>query len=75
MKSLHLQALLALLFVQVIFSQTLPGCLNHNGEVVDWFLIYYTPGTVHKHFPLYGYMYIDSTSTNETFDIYKGWGD
>lgn len=75
MKSSLLKAFLAALLVQTILSQSLPGCLNHRGEVVDWFLIYYTPETIHKNFPLYGYMYTDSTSTNPTLDIYKGWGD
>lgn len=59
-----------LLILEGVHSQHLPGCLNHRGEVVDWFLIYYTPKSRHEHTPLYGYMYMDSTFKKEEFDIY-----
>ena len=70
MRSTIVKYVLALLMAQTLFAQTAPGCLNHNGELVDWFLIYYTPGTVHKRTPLYGYMYHDSNSKSKTFNIY-----
>jgi hypothetical protein len=63
------------LLLAVATGQKPPGCLNHKGEVVDWFVLYYTPQTVHTHAPLYGYLYMDSNANKDEFEIHKGWGD
>ena len=68
-------AFLFLIYLSQAQTQEMPGCINHKGEVVDWFLLYYTPYRMHSFAPLYGYMYKDSNSETEEFDIYKGWGD
>jgi hypothetical protein len=59
----------------ILKAQSTPGCLNHNGDVVDWWIVYYTPKIIYEHYPLYGYLYTDSTGTEKSFDIYEGFGD
>lgn len=69
------KVLVAALLLSLVAAQGNPGCLNHKGEVVDWFVVYPTTKTTHEHYPLYGYLYIDSNSKKGTFDIYEGYGN
>ena len=56
--------LLLLIFVVVEVSGQVDkvGCLDHNGQVVDWYVVYTTNANTNFAFPNYGYLYYDNNS-------------
>jgi hypothetical protein len=46
------------------------GCRNMQGQLVEWFAIITTPLTVHKKDPGNGFLYLDSSWKNDSFNIY-----
>lgn len=74
MKLFELLAILAVLGLAVHAKATI-GCLNHQGKVVDWFVIITTPRSIQSSHPDYGYLYFDSSFKNTTFQHYRGYGN
>ena len=71
----------SLKIIFLVLALTIPlavataGCLNHRGEIVDWFVVYTTNANTKYAFPEYGYLYIDSSFTKPGFSHYSGYGN
>jgi hypothetical protein len=73
MKTLTVALLAALLALS--YSQIVPSCLNHEGKMVDWWVVYYAPKSVRENEnSSFGYMYMDSLSNQTTFSHHPGVG-
>ena len=68
-----LTILLIALLLALSSSQLVPSCLNHEGKMVDWWIVYYAPKSVRN--KSFGYMYMDSSSNQSTFSHHPGVGD
>ena len=72
-----LTVLLVAIFLALSSSQLVPSCLNHEGKMVDWWIVYYAPKSVRNKSlnKSFGYMYMDSSSNQTTFSHHPEVGD
>ena len=68
-----LTVLLVAILLTLSSSQLVPSCLNHEGKMVDWWIVYYAPKSVRN--KSFGYMYMDSSSNQSIFSHHPDVGD